>query len=68
MIDDLLERLPVTSIAALAFILVGGILTLNDTIEWGQYLDDTMKVLIGLGVIGAVRVADKARKDRTSDL
>ena len=64
--DDLLERIPVMSLLALIFVGVSAYLTLTDTITYAEYLDETMKVLIGLGIVGAVRVADKARKDNSA--
>jgi len=68
MIDTLLEKFPLMSVLSLIFVIVGAVLTLNDTITYAEYLEDTMKVLLGLGVVGAVRVADKARKDNASSL
>jgi hypothetical protein len=66
MIDNVLEKFPLMSVLALIFVGVGAYLTLTDTITYTEYLEDTMKVLIGLGVVGAVRVADKVRKDNTA--
>ncbi len=68
MIDDFLEKFPLMSVLALIFVGVGAYLTLTNVLTYAEYLEDTMKVLIGLGVVGAVRVADKARKDNNASL
>jgi hypothetical protein len=68
MMDDILEKFPIMSVLALIFVAVGAYLTLTDTLTYTEYLTETMKVLIGLGVVGGVRVADKYRKDNSADL
>lgn len=66
--DAALEKFPLTSVIALAFVLVGGYLALTGEIDYGEYLTKTGIALAGLGVVGGTRVLDKWRKDGRADL
>lgn len=60
-LNGFLSKIPLTSIVALAFVLVGAYLALDGVITYEDYLVKTGIALGGLGVVGAVRVADKRR-------
>lgn len=66
--DEKLESFPLTSFFAVVYILLGVFLCVTNDLTYSEYLDSTWKVLLGLGVVGAVRVADKHRKQRNGDI
>lgn len=63
-----LSKIPLMSIIAIAVIIVGAVKVIGGDLTYEGFLNEVWKFLIGIGVIGGVRVADKVRMFRDGQL
>lgn len=58
---NILQRIPLASTAFLAYAIVGAVMLFENTLEYGAFADNLLKIGIACGVLGVPRAIAKAR-------